>query len=290
MKRIVTIQDMSCIGKCSLTVALPVISAMGIETAVIPTALLSNHTAFSDFTFLDLKDEITPIAKQLKKENIAFDAIYTGYLGCSEQIDIVSNFIDEMKNENTLVIVDPAMADFGKLYTGFDDKFAKKMGELVKKADIVLPNVTESAIILGEEYLEHTDNGYDDAYIKRMLKGLCEFGGSSTKNVVITGVVSDNGKKIGVMGYDASKKEFFSYYKDKVDKIFHGTGDVFASCYSGCAVNGYTMEKSIVTAVDFTNKSIEETVKDDNAVWYGVNFEKALPFLCDLVKDKSDGI
>ncbi len=287
MKRIVTIQDMSCIGKCSLTVALPVISAMGIETAVIPTALLSNHTAFSDFTFLDLKDEIVPITKQLKKENIAFDAIYTGYLGSIEQIDIVSSFIDEMKNENTLVIVDPAMADFGKLYTGFDDDFAKKMRDLVKKANIVLPNVTESAIILGEKYLDYTDSKYNEDYIRKMLIGLCEFG---AREAIITGVVSDNGEKIGAMGYNAEKKEFYSYYHDKVDKIFHGTGDVFASCYCGSIVNGFSTQKSVKTAVDFTYRAIEETLKDDNAVWYGVNFESALPFLFDLVKDKSDDI
>lgn len=281
MKRIITIQDLSCIGKCSLTVALPVISAMGIETAVIPTALLSNHTAFSEFTFRDLTDEIIPIKNQLKKQNISFDAIYTGYLGCSEQIDIVSDFIDEIRNENTLVIVDPAMADFGKLYAGFDDDFAKKMGALVKKADVVLPNVTESAIILGEKYLDYTDSGYNEDYIKKMLVKLCENG---AKEAVITGVVSDNGKKIGAMGYNADKKEFYSYYHDKVDKIFHGTGDVFASCYSGCAVNGFSTQKSVKTALDFTYRAIEETINEKNSVWYGVNFEKALPFLCDIMR------
>ncbi len=280
MKRILTIQDISCIGKCSLTVALPVISAMGIETAVVPTALLSNHTAFSDFTFLDLTDEIIPIKNQMKNEDFSFDAIYTGYLGSIRQIDIVSSFIDEIKNENTLVIVDPAMADFGKLYTGFDDEFAKKMSELVKKADVVLPNITESSIITGEKYLDYTDSAYNEDYIRKMLKGLCEYG---AKEAVITGVMNDGGKKIGVMGYNSENKEFFSYYHDRVDKIFHGTGDVFASCYCGCVVKGFSTEKSIRTAVDFTYKSIEETLKDKDAVWYGVNFEKALPFLWDMM-------
>ena len=285
MKRIITIQDLSCIGKCSLTVALPVISAMGIETAVIPTALLSNHTAFSDFTFLDLKDEIIPITNQFKKENISFDAIYTGYLGSESQIDIVSDFIDEMRNKNTLVIVDPAMADFGRLYAGFDEKFAKKMSGLVKKADVVLPNITESAILLGEKYLDYTDSAYNEDYIKRMLKGLCEFG---VREAVITGVVSTDGKKIGAMGYNSENKEFYSYYHEKIDRIFHGTGDVFASCYSGCAVNGFSTQKSVKTALDFTYKAIEETLEDVNAVWYGVNFEKALPYLIDITKTKGE--
>jgi len=283
MKRILTIQDMSCIGKCSLTVALPVISAMGIETAVVPTALLSNHTAFSDFTFLDLTDEIITIKNQLKKlknENITFDAVYTGYLGNEKQIDIVLEFIDDIKSENTLIIVDPAMADFGKLYTGFDDSFSKKMLDLVKKADIVLPNITESAILLNEKYIE---SGYDENYIKNMLVRLCSYG---AKEAVITGVTCENGKKIGVMGYNFENKEFFSYFHDRVDKIFHGTGDVFASCYCGCAVKGFSIGKSIEMAVDFTYKSIEETLKDENSVWYGVNFEKALPYLCDMIHKK----
>ncbi len=275
MKKIITIQDLSCIGKCSLTVALPVISAMGIETAVIPTALLSNHTAFSEFTFRDLTDEIIPIKNQIKKENVSFDAIYTGYLGSIKQVDIVSDFIDDMKDENTLVIVDPAMADHGKLYAGFDDAFAEKMTELVKKADIILPNITESAIILKEEY---KPCGYDEDYIKNMLVRLCDLG---VKEAVITGVSFDDNKKLGVMGYNSRTKKFFSYFKETIDKIFHGTGDVFASCYCGCAVNGFSTEKSIEIAVDFTYKSIEESLKDKDAVWYGVNFEKALSMLTE---------
>ena len=125
MKRIVTIQDISCVGKCSLTVALPIISAMGIETAIIPTAVLSTHTAFENFTFRDLTDEIKPIADHWKKENFRFDAIYTGYLGSVKQVDIVADFIDGFREEGNVVFVDPVMGDNGKLYTGFDTDFVK---------------------------------------------------------------------------------------------------------------------------------------------------------------------
>jgi pyridoxine kinase len=127
MKRIVTIQDISCVGKCSLTVALPIISAMGVETAVVPTAVLSTHTAFKDFTFRDLTEDISPIAEHWKKETIDFDAIYTGYLGSFEQLNLVSKFIDDFKTEKNIVFIDPVMADNGKLYPGFTQEFADKM-------------------------------------------------------------------------------------------------------------------------------------------------------------------
>ena len=219
-----------------------------------------------------MTDEIIPIKEHLKEENLNFDAIYTGYLGSEKQIDIVCDFIDDIKKENTLVVVDPAMADHGKLYAGFDESFSRKMAQLCKKADILLPNVTESAFILKKEYIAQ---GYNEDYIKDMLIGLCKLG---AKEAVITGVSFED-KKIGVMGYNSETKEFYSYFKNKIEKIFHGTGDVFASCYCGCAVRGFSSRKSIETAVEFTNKSIEETLNEENPIWYGVNFEKALPFL-----------
>ena len=154
MKRIVTIQDISCLGKCSLTVALPIISAMGIETAVIPTAVLSTHTQFKGFTFRDLTNDIPEIAKHWKKENFNFNAIYTGYLGSIEQINMLKNFFEEFKTDNNFIFVDPVMGDNGKLYSGFDEKFALEMKELCENADIVVPNITEACYMLQREYKE----------------------------------------------------------------------------------------------------------------------------------------
>ena len=145
MKRIVTIQDISCVGKCSLTVALPIISAMGVEAAILPTAVLSTHTMFSRFTCKDLTDQIKPIAEHWAEEKMDFDAVYTGYLGSFEQIDLMKKFFEDFKNESNILFVDPAMADNGKLYPAFDEAFAKYMGTLCGKADIIVPNITEAS-------------------------------------------------------------------------------------------------------------------------------------------------
>lgn len=168
MKRIVTIQDISCIGKCSLTVALPIISAMGIETAIIPTAVLSTHTMFSDFTFKDLTDQIQPISDHWKKENFKFDAIYTGYLGSAEQTKLVCDFFDRYKTDDNIIFVDPAMADNGKLYPAFDNNFAKLMANVCAKADIIVPNLTEACLMTDTEYKTE----YDEQYVFDILHKL----------------------------------------------------------------------------------------------------------------------
>ncbi|MBQ2679897.1 MAG: pyridoxamine kinase [Firmicutes bacterium] len=272
MKRIVTVQDISCLGKCSLTVALPIISAMGVETCVIPTAVLSTHTAFDGFTFRDLTDDIPEIVSHWVKEKFQFDAVYTGYLGSEKQIDIVAGLFERLKNENTLIIVDPAMGDMGKLYKGFTPEFAKKMGSLVAKADIAVPNITEAAYMLDKPYIE---SGYGRDYIEDMLLALAELG---AKKAVLTGVSFQKGK-IGVMGYDSEKKEFFEYYNDEVDSRYHGTGDVFASCLTGGLMNGLPIEKALQLSADFTAECIALTKKNvgDNA--YGVDFELCMPGL-----------
>ena len=149
MKRIITIQDISCLGKCSLTVALPVISAMGVECAILPTAVLSTHTMFQNFTCKDLTDQIGPIARHWKQENIRFDAIYTGYLASAEQIDDVCRFFDQFKTEDNFIFVDPVMADNGKLYAAFDEAFPREMAKVCAKADIIVPNLTEASLLTG---------------------------------------------------------------------------------------------------------------------------------------------
>ena len=172
MKRIVTVQDISCVGKCSLTVALPIISAMGVEAAIIPTAVLSTHTMFSGFTVKDLTDQIDPITKHWQDEKIDFDAIYTGYLGSFEQIDLMKKMFGEFKTDKSITFVDPAMGDHGKLYPAFDEKFAKHMATLCAEADIIVPNITEACFMTGTEYKED----YDEAYVKELLKKLSGLG------------------------------------------------------------------------------------------------------------------
>lgn len=272
MKRIVTIQDISCVGKCSLTVALPIISAMGTEAAVIPTAVLSTHTAFKNFTFCDLTKEITHICDHWKSTGICFDAIYTGYLGSFEQIELTEKLIADFKTEKSITLVDPAMADGGKLYPGFTVDFAKRMGELCAKADIIVPNLTEASFMLGVPYV---DGGYDEKYIKDILKKLTDLG---CKTAVLTGVSFEAGK-LGVMSYNSESGEYFSYFRERIPESFHGTGDVFASTFLGALMRDRSVEDSLKVATDFTVESIKATVNNSPDRKYGVNFEEVVPYL-----------
>ena len=278
MKRIVTIQDISCVGKCSLTVALPVISACGVEAAVIPTAVLSTHTAFKEFTFCDLTDEIEPVTAHWKRENITFDAVYTGYLGSFRQIQLMDKLFDDFKTENNIIFIDPVMADHGKLYAGFTQEFADSMAKLCSKADVIVPNLTEACFMLHEEYIE---SGYSEEYIKDILRKLASLG---CKNAVLTGVSFEEGK-LGVMAYNKEKDEFSSYYTEKINVSFHGTGDVFSSACVGALMRGLSLEGALKTAANYTVEAIRATVKEENHNWYGVNFEEAIPMLLDELKN-----
>lgn len=278
MKRIISIQDISCVGKCSLTVALPVISAMGIETSILPTAVLSTHTMFTGFTFRDLTGDITPIVEHWKREKFTFDAIYTGYLGSFEQLELVSKFFTDFKTEDNLIFVDPVMADNGRLYPGFTPEFARAMGQLCAQADVVVPNLTEAAFMLGEECrLE----GYDEKYIKDTLKKLTALG---AKCAVLTGVSFEPGK-VGLMGYDSVKDEFFSYYHKRLNVSFHGTGDVFASTAVGALMRGKSLAEALEIAADNTVESIALTIADPEHENYGVRFERAIPKLLKRLGD-----
>ncbi len=271
MKRIVSIQDISALGKCSLTVALPIVSACGVECAVVPTAVLSTHTQFQGFTFCDLTDQIEPIGAHWEKEKFAFDAIYTGYLGSFEQLRLVSEFFDRFRSEKTLVVVDPAMADNGKLYHGFTPAFALEMGRLCGKADLILPNLTEAVFMLGEPYPE----SYDRAYIQSLLRRLCALG---AKSAALTGVSYEKGE-LGFEYYDSRTDSFFYYANEHLPVSFHGTGDIFASCTVGALVRGKTPPEALSVAVDYTLECIRKTLADPDAPTYGVNFEQAIPYL-----------
>lgn len=271
MKRIVTIQDISCVGKCSLTVALPIISAMGVETSILPTAVLSTHTMFKNFTCKDLTDQITPITNHWKSENMEFAAIYTGYLGSFEQIDLMKKLFDDFKTEDNLVFVDPAMADNGKLYPAFDEAFAKHMATLCGKADIIVPNITEASFMTETEYKET----YDEAYVKDLLQKLTALGARIS---VLTGVGFQEGKT-GVMGYDREKDEYYYYAHDKLPVSYHGTGDIFSSTCIGAMANGMDWKDAMQVAADYTAECIRVTLEDPSEPWYGVNFEQAIPYL-----------
>ena len=273
MKRILTIQDISCFGKCSLTVALPLLSAMGIETAILPTAVLSTHTLFKGYTCKDLSDQLTPIADHWKREGITFDAIYTGYLGTEEEIDTVIGIINTFRNDHTLVFIDPAMGDNGKLYPAFNEHYAKKNADLCAVADIADPNITEAAFLTGLPYRET----YEEEYVRELLLALAALG---TKTPILTGVSLSEGKT-GAMGYDSAKKEFFHYQNDRIPAAYHGTGDIFSSVLAGAFVLGIERTGALKTAADYTALTIAKTLENPENPWYGGDFEATIP---DLVK------
>ena len=269
-KRLLTIQDISCVGQCSLTVALPIISACGIETAVLPSSVLSTHTAagFSGFTFRDLTSDMEAIMNHWKQKGITFDAFYTGYVS-EAQIPIILRIMNETAREGALRIVDPVMADNGKLYAGFKDTFPSKIAELCKTADVILPNLTEAAFLLDEPYVA---SGYTKEHIETTLKKLHSLG---AKNVVLTGV-SFNDNELGFACYDGTNTTY--YFNERLNASMHGTGDIFASTFAGALCRGKPITEAAALAADFVVESMKGTLNDKEH-WYGVKFEKALPYL-----------
>ncbi len=267
--RILTAQDASCVGQCSLTVALPIISACGIETAVLPSALLSTHTSgFTGFTVLDLTAEFPKIIDHWKKEGITFDGVYTGYI-LESQIDYISDICRSLNRGPK--IIDPVMADHGAFYYGFDQEFAGKMCTLCRGADVLLPNLTEAAFLLEEACVL---SGYDEQYIENLCKRLTDK--LEVKTVVLTGV-SFRQDKLGICVYENGNAAY--YFTDRVERNFHGTGDIYSSAF----VSGYILGKSALEAAsiaaDYTVEAMKLTMPYQNEHSYGVFFEKALPVL-----------
>lgn len=273
-KRILTVQDISCVGQCSLTVALPVISSCGVEAGVLPTAVLSTHTGgFSGFTFRDLTDDIPEIRKHWQKEGITFDAIYTGYLGSTKQVSYVADVLDSMGNQNSVNIVDPAMADGGKLYYGFDEEFVSAMRTLIPKADYLLPNITEACFLAGVPF----EDRHDREFVEMLILKLYDLG---AKNVILTGESFTEGKT-GFILYDG--KDFCDYAHDRISGGCHGTGDIYASAFTGALMNGKSVYDSAKIAADFVVECIKCTAEDKDH-WYGARFEPVLYKLNELIK------
>ena len=272
-KRLLTIQDISCVGQCSLTVALPILSACGHETCILPSAVLSTHTAgFSGFTFRDLTDDMPAVQAHWQKEGIRFDCIYTGYLGSTKQVAYVKDILDTMGKEKAVKIVDPAFADNGKLYPIFDMAYVDAMKTLCPSADILVPNVTEACFLSGMEYKEV----YDEGYVAELLTRLVTLGCST---VVLTGV-GYAPEKTGVIVYENGRIQYYEH--KRIAKGCHGTGDVYASAFTGALLRGMPIFDAAKLAADFTVLCIENTQGDPDH-WYGVKFETALPELVAML-------
>jgi len=275
LKRVAAIHDISGFGKCSLTVALPIISAAGIEASVLPTAVLSTHTGgFTGFTYRDLTADIQPIADHWKSLDICFDAIYTGFLGSFEQLDLVTKFFESFKTGETLILVDPVMADNGELYSIFSPEFAVGMRKLCEKADIIVPNLTEAALLLGESY---NPGPYSQSYIQNILKKLSALG---PKKIVLTGVFFDD-EELGAASYDTVSGETAYGLEKRVPGYYHGTGDVFGSALLAAIMNGFPLDEASRIAVRFTASAIRKTAQAGTDIRFGVNFEQTIPELLE---------
>jgi pyridoxine kinase len=255
-------QDLSCVGQCSLTVALPVLSAYGVEAAILPTAILSNHTMFKGWSYLDLTPEIENIYKNWKNNNFKFDAFLLGYLGKSTLMDLAEQCFDEFSADNAPIIIDPAFGDNGKLYGGFDDNYVKAMAHLLRRADFILPNITEACFLTGNEYLTE----YDKSYIEKLVTSLTKVCGGT---IIITGVELDG--KIGEVIYDGKGYEYVLL--EKLPQFKHGTGDIFASVFAASYLSGKTIAKSCEEAGRFVADCLKATGDDH---FYGVHFESVL--------------
>ena len=270
-KRVAAIHDISCLGRCSLTVALPIISAAGVETAVIPTAVLSTHTGgFKDYTVRDLSSDIVPTARHWKSEGITVDAVYTGYLCSKEQVYLVIEAARLISDSNTLLITDPVMADNGKLYKGFDGDYADYMLKLCSAADIITPNITEAALMLGVRFRE---GPYSEDYINALLEGLYV---KTHSKIVLTGVCYDE-RRIGAAVYDGENKSYV--FTERLCSMYHGTGDIFSSTMTAALMNGRSLKAAAQIAVNFTAACIKKTMEEDTDPRLGVNFESQIPNL-----------
>ncbi len=283
MKRILTIQDFSCLGKCSTTVALPTISALGIEVVALPTTILSCHTGFDEYEIIHIEDRLHNMTKCWDKENIKFDGIYIGYLGNVQAIIEAEKIIKKYSNEKALVMIDPVLGDGGMLYDGFDNEYKERLKKLTKMADIITPNLTEALLLLGEDPNEINTLDVTNSFQNELVKRLKSEG---YKSAVITGVehvcVTANDEKIhemDIVAYNSKQEYYFTH--QMVEGTFPGAGDLFSSVMIGLLVKGRTFEEAIEIAYKFILKAIKCTTREKDHNWYGVNFEEAIPYLIE---------
>lgn len=271
-KKVAAIHDVSYFGRCSITVALPILSAAGFDTSVLPTTILSTHTGgFEGFRYRDLTEEIVPNSHDWQSRNLQFDALYSGFLGSYKQLDLVADLFDTFKSEETLIMVDPILAINGVLSSVYSPEMAKGMLKLCSKADIITPNLTEAALLLDEEYIE---KNYSHDYIEKTLKSLSSLG---AKKVVLSGV-SFGEEKLGVATFDSDTGKISYAFSEQIDGYLHGT-DVLGSALLSALLYDFPLDEATQIAVDYTSMCISSTLKAEREIKYGVHFKNAAPYL-----------
>ena len=272
--RIAAIHDLSCFGRCSLTIALPVLSAMGCQCCPLPTALLSAHTGFPGNTFLDLTTEMGRIADHWTAMDLQFGAIYSGFLGSADQVDTVARFFNTFKKSDTAVIVDPVMGDHGTAYRTCTPELCRGMRVLAENADVITPNLTEAALLLDHPYEEIQRI---DAYevVRRLSVG-------GRRSVVLTGYSSESGQT-GALCFDRDSGESKAVQTPREPQDFSGTGDLFASVLAGGVARGVPLFQAAQAAADFVRDCIARTLAEGLTEQDGVDFE---PLLGQLTSSK----
>ena len=275
--RVMAIHDLSGVGKCSLTVALPILSAMGAEVAAMPTAILSTHTGnILGYTYRDLTDDMLPMARHWRSLGLRFDALYSGWLGSSKQNGIVAGIFDDFSAKGTLRLVDPVMGDHGRLYSTYTPDRVRGMALLCAKADVITPNLTEACFLLGEEYRP-------GAMSLEGARALCgRLTGLGASNVVVTGI-STGPDTIGAAALEAGTGAFSLHEMPKVPGAWHGTGDIFSSVLLGGLLHGCPLCEAAGLAVDFTRGCIARTYATGTDPRLGVDFERGLPGLVEAL-------
>lgn len=268
--KVAAIHDMSGMGRCSMTVIMPVMSALGCQVCPLPTALLSNHSEYKYFYFFDFTDYMEEYYSYWEKNNAAFDCLYSGFIGSEKQINIMIEIINKMKsNSNPLIVVDPVMGDHGEVYKTYTPEMVKKMGSLVNKADIITPNLTEAGILLGKKYNGET---ISIELLKKYLKELC---GMGPEIALITGVTTDEGEHINAC-YNKDKNEYWKVPFDYVDTRYPGTGDLFTSLFTGYLLKGKKLPEAMENASIFVSKAVRVTYEAKTPSSEGVLFEKIM--------------
>ncbi|WP_373898411.1 pyridoxamine kinase [Haloimpatiens sp. FM7315] len=273
IKRVAAIHDLSGFGRASLTTIIPILSTMGIQVCPLPTAILSTHSGgFKEFSFVDLTDSMESYINHWYKLNLDFDCIYSGFLGSTKQINIVSDFIDKFKRENTLVVIDPVMADNGLLYDTMDITIVENMRNLIKKANIITPNITEAAYILNEKI--DYQKPIDKKIIKDWLYRLADMGPNI---VIITSVLNENNPKtIDVVAYDKENQNFWKITSKYLNAFYPGTGDTFTSVLIGSILNGSSLPVALNKSTEFINQSLKVSNEFDYPNREGILLEKVL--------------
>jgi pyridoxine kinase len=278
--KIMAIQDMSGVGRCSLTVILPIMSALGCQVCPLPTALLSNHSEFKEFYFFDFTDHMEEYYSYWERNNFWFDCVYSGFIGSEDQIDIILDIIDKVrhKNRQALILVDPVMGDHGFTYATYNDKMIKKMSDLVKRADIITQNLTEACILLGKKY---HDEKVTIPQIKGYLKDLSDLG---PKISLITGIMTPEGEHINVC-YDREEDKYWLAPFDYVDKRYPGTGDLFTSLFLGYYMKGKSLPEAMEEAARFVSLSVHISNLAQVPGSEGVIFEKIMKELYNEIRE-----